>query len=160
MTELITLGMAVKRSRAPLLKTIQRVAILLPDFLVPAISCTTSRCFSSSSPCASRVGSAPLSLPSEVNLRLLEPPVKRKKSITRIEPPKVLEIEGPLGKNIHCYYAKNCTDRLIGKMSLHLPPYMGFKYNDETRKAALEVVDQTIRKQREMWGMLYDPLLR
>ncbi len=89
--------MAASRSSAGVLKGLQRPMISLPDFLVPAIS-SSSQPFSNSARCASRVGSEPLSLPADVNLRLLEIPVRRKKVITRIEPPRTLEIEGPLGK--------------------------------------------------------------
>lgn len=69
----------------------------LPDFLIPAFSQRrTARSFASTSKRASRIGSAPLSLPREVNLRILEPP-KQKKLVTRVEPPRILEVEGPLG---------------------------------------------------------------
>lgn len=70
----------------------------VPDFLLPAFALSGSgRGFSSSSLCRSRIGSAPLSIPPEVNLRLLEPPPRRK-AVTRIEPPQMVEVEGPLGK--------------------------------------------------------------
>jgi len=70
----------------------------VPDFLFPAFA--HSRCrrtFLSSSQCRSRIGSAPLSIPPEVNLRLLEPPPRRK-AVIRIEPPQMIEVEGPLGR--------------------------------------------------------------
>ena len=91
-------NMTATRSRAGLLKVLQRPIVSLPDFLVPAIASSLSQPFSTSSRCASRVGSAPLSLPAEVNLRLLELPTRRKRTVTRVEPPRVLEIAGPLGK--------------------------------------------------------------
>ncbi|MCJ1451383.1 hypothetical protein MMC28_001719 [Mycoblastus sanguinarius] len=120
----------------PLRESSYRAALLLPDFLVPAISSSSaSKSFSSTSKCGSRIGSAPLSLPEEVHLRLLEPPVGRKMNITRRELTKKLEIEGPLGK-----------------MFLELPPYMSLDHNKETRKASLSILDRKERKQREMWG--------
>jgi large subunit ribosomal protein L6 len=39
---------------------------------------------------------APVSVPPEVNLRLLEPPVKGR-TASRIEQPRIVEVEGPLG---------------------------------------------------------------
>lgn len=74
------------------------VSTLLPDFLVPAL-CPQydSRHFSSTSRTRSRIGSAPLSLPQGVDLRFLEPPAKRRQNITTTEPPKTVEIIGPLG---------------------------------------------------------------
>ena len=78
-----------------------RGAIPLPlDFLVPAVSVrTTVRSFSRTSKCDSRVGSAPLSIPPEVNMRILDPP--KQKIISRSQPPKVVEVEGPLGLSSH-----------------------------------------------------------
>lgn len=109
---------------------------LLPDFLVPALSSPhSSRPLSSTARCRSRIGSAPLSLPEGVDLRLLETPVKQRKAISRIEPPKTVEITGPLGK-----------------MSVKLPPYMSLDHNTKTRKASLSILDRKQRKQREMWG--------
>ena len=70
----------------------------LPDFLVPALSSPHSfRPLSSTARCRSRIGSAPLSLPEGVDLRLLETPVKQGKAISMTEPPKTVEITGPLG---------------------------------------------------------------
>ena len=80
-----------------LLKSYTRPSIALPEFLIPAFSTNAaSRSFATTSRCASRIGSAPLSLPAEVNLRILEPPIQ-KKLVSRMEPPRILEIEGPLG---------------------------------------------------------------
>ena len=80
-----------------IMKVYSRPSVPLLDFLIPAFpTATISRSFASTSKCASRIGSAPLSLPAEVNLRILEAP-KQKKLISRVEPPRILEIEGPLG---------------------------------------------------------------
>jgi len=108
---------------------------VLPDFLLPAfVVVSATRPFSCSSQCRSRIGNAPVSLPAEVNLRLLEPPVKRK-GASRIEPPQIIEVEGPLGK-----------------MSMAIPTYMTLDQNLDTRKAMLKIPDRKERKQREMWG--------
>lgn len=73
--------------------------VALPDFLIPSFQNYfpgARRSFASSAPRPSRVGKAAIALPPDVNLRLLDPP-KRKGAITRVEPPKTVEIEGPLG---------------------------------------------------------------
>lgn len=73
-------------------------SILPPDFLVPAsFSRIPIRPLSSTSRCRSRIGGAPLSLPAEVNLRILDIPAQRNKGITRTEQPRTVEVEGPLG---------------------------------------------------------------
>ncbi|KAA6413576.1 MAG: mitochondrial 54S ribosomal 16 [Lasallia pustulata] len=115
----------------------KRPTSTIPGFLLPAFcSATTPRPFSSSPPCASRIGAATISLPPEVNLRLLDPPAsKRRASITRTEPAKMVEVEGPLGK-----------------MVMQLPPYASLVHDQTNRKAVLSVLDASKRKQREMWG--------
>ncbi|KAL9603798.1 MAG: hypothetical protein Q9219_000907 [cf. Caloplaca sp. 3 TL-2023] len=106
----------------------------LLDFLLPAFQNASNRPFSSSSPRASRIGAAPIAIPPEVNLRLLEPP-KRKGPATRIQRPKTVEVEGPLGK-----------------ASIQLPPFVSYALNEATRKASLSILDRKDREQREMWG--------
>ncbi|KAL8799159.1 MAG: hypothetical protein Q9182_006096 [Xanthomendoza sp. 2 TL-2023] len=105
----------------------------LPDFLVPAFQTAPSsaRRFATSPPQSSRVGAAPIAIPPDVNLRLLDPP-KRKGAITRVEPPKTIEIEG--------------------KASVQLPPFVSYHMDEATRKATLSVLDKKVRDQREMWG--------
>lgn len=44
------------------------------------------------------------------------------------------------------------TDIRLGKMSLQLPHYLKFDYDEATRKASFKVEDRKERKQREMWG--------
>ncbi|KAL8940850.1 MAG: hypothetical protein Q9216_002602 [Gyalolechia sp. 2 TL-2023] len=114
----------------------------LPDFLLPAFqphSRSINRPFTTSSPHASRVGAASITVPPEVNLRLLEPP-KRRGPITRIVPPKVIEIQGPLGK-----------------AAVELPPFVKYALNDASRKASLSVLDKKSRDQRELWGSFILP---
>ncbi|MDI1489612.1 MAG: 54S ribosomal protein L6 mitochondrial [Ramalina farinacea] len=108
----------------------------LPDFLVPGLF-TRPRCkaFSTTTSSKSRIGSAPLSIPQEVNLILTEPPAPAQSTVTRTEPTKTLQIEGPLGK-----------------MTLPIPPYMTLDHDQASRKATLSIHDRTVRRQREMWG--------
>lgn len=56
---------------------------------------SSARHFSQTSPCSSRTGATPVSVPAEVHLRLRPP--KPRKVITRIQPNQILEVEGPLG---------------------------------------------------------------
>ncbi|KAI9800967.1 MAG: hypothetical protein M1833_003104 [Piccolia ochrophora] len=106
-------------------------------FLLPAFFSTSNvRNFSSSSQCQSQVGRAPLSIPSEVTLRIFDPPEqKKRKSVTRIEPNSTVEIEGPLGK-----------------MSLQIPPYLKIDHDTVARRASISVLNAEERHQREMWG--------
>ncbi|KAI4198490.1 MAG: hypothetical protein LQ346_002765 [Caloplaca aetnensis] len=120
-----------------LLKHARGTRFPLPDFLIPAfhvIPSLTSRDFSSSLPRASRVGATPVTVPPDVNLRLLDPP-KRRGAVYRVEPPKTIEIEGPLGK-----------------ASVQLPPFVSYGLDEATRKATLNILDRKSRDQREMWG--------
>ncbi|KAL8911608.1 MAG: hypothetical protein Q9172_007646 [Xanthocarpia lactea] len=118
-------------------RLLKQPVTILPDFLVPAfqvIPHITRRSFASSAPRASRVGAAPIALPPEVNLRLLDPP-KRRGAVTRVHPPKTIEIEGPLGK-----------------ASVQLPPFVNYSIDDVAKKATLSVIDKKSRDQRELWG--------
>ncbi|KAL8822150.1 MAG: hypothetical protein Q9191_007110 [Dirinaria sp. TL-2023a] len=122
-------SMATKRLTSSLLRRLPGQILPLPDYLVPALSTASS--------------SRHFSIPPEVNLKLLEPPPKRK-LVSRVESPRVLEIEGPLGK-----------------LSLEMAPYLTFEHDESTRKASISVQDRNERQQRAMWGacviFLIDP---
>lgn len=137
---------------ATLFKTYAIHCSTLPDFLVPALCATSKlRFFSSTSRCSSRIGSAPLSLPTEVNLRVLEPPAQRRTAVTKAEQQRTVEVEGPLGTNpCSTTSLPSLTD--VGTISFKIPPYMGIDHNQETRKVALNILNPKERKQREMWG--------
>lgn len=144
-------------------KSLASASILLPDFLVPALSFPpTSRPFSNTSRCRSRIGSAPLSTPEGVDLRFLGPPAKRKQDVITTELPKTLEIVGPLGRRDLKQSLAGSIDVPAGKIPLQIPPYMSLEYDKETGKASLSILDRKNRKQREMWGMspLELPLMR
>ncbi|KAL8756433.1 MAG: hypothetical protein Q9199_002948 [Rusavskia elegans] len=118
-------------------KLLKQPVVALPDFLIPSFQnhcLRTRRFFASSAPRPSRVGAAPIALPPDVNLRLLDSP-KRRGAVTRVEPPKTVEIEGPLGK-----------------ASVQLPPFVSYNIDDAAKKATLSVLDKKSRDQREMWG--------
>lgn len=112
--------------------------ITLPTFLVPAFARPqASAHFSSSSRCRSKIGRAPLSLPPEVTFRIFDaPPVKQGRSISRTEPSRKVEIEGPLGK-----------------MSLDIPSYINIASNEANRTYGLTILDTGDKQQKAMWGV-------
>ena len=121
---------------------------------------TRSRPFSTTQPCSSQIGRAPLSIPPEVTFQLLNIPVTSSPSSpspvtakgkaspaarARSPPsavrdrketlPKVL-IKGPLGE-----------------LSMDLPAFLNIKHDEKGRKAVVSVGDRKERAQRAMWGM-------
>ena len=144
-----------------LLAAHRRAAVILPDFLLPAFATPRiSKSFSNTSKCKSRIGSEPLSLPPNVDLQILEPPVQKNKSVALTEQPKIIEVKGPLGT-----FDQTCREVFpltlgLGKMTVQIPPYMSLDHDKETRKATLNILDREERKQREMWGMSASPLSR
>lgn len=78
-------------------KLLRQTSLQLPEFLIPAFASARVRPFSITPPCASRIGEAPLSLPSDVKLTIVEPQ-QRSKQVTRIEPLRTVEIHGKLGR--------------------------------------------------------------
>jgi large subunit ribosomal protein L6 len=76
-------------------------------------------------------------LPPDVTLRIIEPPARPQQLVTRAEVPRIVEVEGPLGK-----------------ISVKLPSYMNLSQDETTRKATLTISDHKERKQREMWGTI------
>ncbi|PGH35604.1 hypothetical protein GX50_01585 [[Emmonsia] crescens] len=112
----------------------------LPAFLLPAFSLPHHRQpFSTSNPTQSRIGSAPLSIPSEVSLKFIELP-KVKNTTARLgkdTPNTAVEVTGPLGT-----------------MTLTLPSFSTLNFDPETRKATVQVQDAEVTHQRAMWGTL------
>ncbi|KAI4099092.1 MAG: hypothetical protein L6R37_006140 [Teloschistes peruensis] len=122
-----------------LLRHTTRPISTLPDFLLPAfhplprsITHPSHRPFTTSPRLMSRVGAEPIPLPPSVHLRLVEPP---KGPITRVEPLRTIEVEGPLGK-----------------ASVQLPAFVNYSVDEIAGKAYLSVLDRKVRDQREMWG--------
>lgn len=137
-----------------LLAAHRRAAVILPDFLLPAFSSQPmSKPFSSTSKCRSRIGGEQLSLPPNVDLQILDPPVPKNKTIVMTEQPKIIEVKGPLGTVDQTYRKASSLTRSSGKMTIQIPPYMSLDHDKETRKATLKILDREERKQREMWGV-------
>lgn len=141
----------------------------LPDFLIPAYATRPSiRQFSCTSLCKSRVGTAPVAVPPEVEFKILDPPPRKKNENLRIEAQRTAEIVGPLGREVHpllfaSSFTKSTLNSLLpptGKISLQIPSFIKINYDGEARKATLEIQDRKIRKQREMWGAFYCPTIQ
>jgi hypothetical protein len=105
----------------------------IPAFLVPAYASH----FSTTTPCRSKIGRAPLSLPPEVKFTVTKAPPARAnaRAISTVEQGSTVDIEGPRGK-----------------MSLHIPAYMSIEGSDEGRTQTVRILDAEERKQREMCG--------
>ena len=114
--------------------------ITLPTFLVPAFALQTpanTPHFSTSSRCQSKIGRAPISLPPEVTFRILEAPTpKSGRNVSRTEPSRTVEIQGPLGM-----------------MKMTIPPYIGIESSDESGTHTLSILDAEDKKQKAMWGV-------
>ena len=94
------------------------------------------RSFSTTTPCRSKVGSAPLSLPPEVKFNIVPRTVVQKvRGVSTSEQGSTVEITGPLGA-----------------MKYDLPPYMSLVENAQNRTQTLNILNANDKRQREMWG--------
>ncbi|PGH07793.1 hypothetical protein AJ79_06181 [Helicocarpus griseus UAMH5409] len=111
----------------------------LPAFLLPAFSLPNRHSFSTSTPAQSRVGSSPLSIPSEVSLKFIDLPVAKNVTVRQGKdiPTTAVEVTGPLGT-----------------LSLTLPSFSKLNFDPESRKATVEVSDAQVAHQRAMWGTI------
>ena len=145
--------MVLRRLAARLQQPYNLSTAPLLDFLAPGL-CSGSwvKPFSSTSNRRSRIGSAPLSLPTEVNLRVIEPPPVKQSVIRKAEPRRTIEVEGPRGMQLG---VPNPVIPLMrtGKISFEIPPFISIDHDQSTRKVALAIANRNERKQREMWGM-------
>ena len=134
----------------------------IPDFLLPAFANSPVRSFQNTSRCSSRIGAAPLSVPPEVNLKLLTPAQsKRDTAVRRTAPSQTVEIVGPLGElDRHQTETHTNTKAKQGTLMLPIPPYMTFEQDPAVRKATLKITDREERKQREMWGVYITNIVR
>ncbi|KAL3422007.1 54S ribosomal protein L6 [Phlyctema vagabunda] len=109
-------------------------SVSIPSFLLPAFPTVASRSFSASATRASHIGSAPLSIPPEVNFNIVQPPPRRsgKKLIAALP---VVEVEGPLGK-----------------LAYSIPTYVTIEHDTALRRATVKIEDREVKEQREMWG--------
>ncbi|OQD73895.1 hypothetical protein PENDEC_c013G01656 [Penicillium decumbens] len=107
----------------------------LPLFLTPAFSPSPAQCFSTTSPMKSRVGGAPISVPPEVTLSLVDLPKTLVRARGKDVPKLAAHIKGPKGE-----------------MTLELPSFLTVNYDATTLKTTLSVLDPEVPSQRAMWG--------
>ncbi|QKX58776.1 uncharacterized protein TRUGW13939_05903 [Talaromyces rugulosus] len=108
----------------------------VPTFLVPALSQPLrSQCFSTTPATQSRIGSAPVSVPAEVNLKFIDLPHANTRDRSKEIPKVAIEVNGPLGQ-----------------LTLNVPPFVTVNHDEELRKATVNIQDAEIAHQRAMWG--------
>jgi large subunit ribosomal protein L6 len=103
----------------------------------------TTRAFSTTPTCRSKIGSAPLSLPQEVQFNIIPrsaaaggaPARTGRRGVSLSGQGSTVEIVGPLGT-----------------MKMEIPAYMSIQENEANRTRTLHILDAEDRKQREMWG--------
>jgi len=101
------------------------------------------RTFSSTPTSRSKIGSAPLSLPQEVQFNILPrantaggaAARRGRGGVSQSGHGSTVEISGPLGS-----------------MKMDIPAYMSIQENEANRTRTLHILDAEDRKQREMWG--------
>lgn len=107
----------------------------IPTFLLPAFHYPApSRSFATTSPCLSKIGSAPLSIPPEVTFKVVPPPTRARGS--RTQSMSTVHIKGPLGE-----------------LSMDIPSYVNINQDPALSGPTLTVQDSRDAKQRAMWGM-------
>ncbi|KAL5118900.1 54S ribosomal protein L6 mitochondrial [Pleosporales sp. CAS-2024a] len=106
----------------------------IPTFLLPVFARTPlPRNFTTTSPCQSKIGSMPLSVPQGVTLNVMAPSNKGRG--TRAQPMSTVHIKGPLGE-----------------LSMEVPPYININQDPKLSGPTLSIQDPTDAKQKAMWG--------
>ncbi|CBY00497.1 hypothetical protein IAQ61_011421, partial [Plenodomus lingam] len=106
----------------------------IPTFLLPALTRpVASRTFTTTSPCKSKIGSQPLSIPSGVTFQVIAPSSKNMGS--RVQAMSTVRIKGPLGE-----------------LSMDVPHYVNINTDSGQSGPTLTIQDSTDAKQRAMWG--------
>jgi large subunit ribosomal protein L6 len=106
----------------------------IPTFLLPAFARSSrQRTFTSTTPCQSKIGSAPLSIPQGVTFKVNAPSARDKGS--RVQAMSTVHIKGPLGE-----------------LSMDIPSYISINQDATPDGPTLTIEDATDAKQRSMWG--------
>jgi hypothetical protein len=100
----------------------------ISTFLLPAC-----RSFATTSPCQSKIGSAPLSIPPGVTFKIIRPPARARAA--RVQAMSTVQIKGPLGE-----------------LSMAIPAYVNINEDPALPGPTLTVQDSRDAKQRAMWG--------
>lgn len=125
---------ARRRCARSLLASSQPKTDSLPLFLLPAFQTpAAARGFASTSPCQSKIGSLPLSVPPGVDFKILPPSAKGKAA--RAQSMYTVEIKGPLGE-----------------LSMDVPTYVNINQDPALAGPTLTIEDATDKKQKAMWG--------
>ncbi|KAF2642523.1 60S ribosomal protein-like protein L6 [Massarina eburnea CBS 473.64] len=111
---------------------IAATAIETPSSPLRAPSCC-GRSFATTSPCQSKIGSAPLSVPPNVTFKITHPPARVRNS--RAQPMSTVHIKGPLGE-----------------LSMPIHAYVKIDQGSSLAGPTLSVQDSSDAKQRAMWG--------
>ncbi|KAF1911417.1 60S ribosomal protein-like protein L6 [Ampelomyces quisqualis] len=105
-----------------------------PTFLLPAFAQSPApRSFTTTSPCQSKIGSMPLSIPPGVTFEIKAP--SKKGTGARTQALSTAQIKGPLGE-----------------LSMQIPPYIIIDQDPKLPGPTLSIQDRNDRKQRAMWG--------
>jgi large subunit ribosomal protein L6 len=126
---------ARRRCAQSLAKASSQSADSIPTFLLPAFSRPAAcRTFTTTTPCQSKIGSAPLSVPQGVTFQVTAPSAKGRGS--RVQAMSTVHIKGPLGE-----------------LSMDVPPYVNIDQDPALSGPTLTIQDVTDAKQKAMWGM-------
>ena len=125
---------ARRRCARSLLAPSQPKTDSLPLFLLPAFQTpAAARGFASTSPCQSKIGSLPLSIPPGVTFKVIPPSAKGRAA--RAQAMSTVEIKGPLGE-----------------LSMQVPTYVNINQDPSLAGPTLTIADTTDKKQKGMWG--------
>ncbi|KAK3401944.1 ribosomal protein L6, alpha-beta domain-containing protein [Sordaria brevicollis] len=116
--------------------------VTLPGFLVPAFQQTT-RQFSATTKCQSKLGRTPLSIPPGVEITIGEPFIKRDMTQWKQQPKRKVTVQGPLGQ-----------------LEMDIPEFIKIDHDTQARRATLSVENRDEKQQREMWGTTWAYLNR
>ncbi|KAF1950916.1 60S ribosomal protein-like protein L6 [Byssothecium circinans] len=120
---------------APARRRAQRIASKTIDTPISALRAppSCSRTFASTTPCQSKIGSAPLSVPPGVTFKIIQPSARARNA--RIQAMSTVQIKGPRGE-----------------LSMPIPSYVNINQDPSLSGPTLSVQDSSDAKQRAMWG--------
>ncbi|KAF2760280.1 54S ribosomal protein L6 [Pseudovirgaria hyperparasitica] len=107
-------------------------AIYIPSFLLPAFQAQ----FSTTTKSQSRIGSAPISVPPEVQITIKPPPPAPTNQNARVKAVNgLIHLKGPLGE-----------------AQMEYPSFINVMKDPARSEINVSIEDRTVRKHREMWG--------
>ncbi|KAL6712218.1 54S ribosomal protein L6 mitochondrial [Coniothyrium glycines] len=125
---------ARRRCAQTIANSLHRPCDTIPILVLPTLPrFTASRNFTTTAPCQSKIGSAPLSVPSGVTFQVIAPSAKNRGS--RVQAMSTVTVKGPLGE-----------------LSMEIPPYVHINQDSALSGPTLSIQDTTDAKQKAMWG--------